>query len=298
MFLINKLIISILPLLPESIVKLFSKRYVAGINHKEALNVIKNLTENGVFATIDILGEHTLNNKGCDSITNEYIDLLKEIHNENIHCNLSIKPSHIGTDMGYQTALNNFKKILLTAEHLNNFVRIDMEDSKLTDISINLYNDLKSISDNVGIVFQAYLHRSKNDIIKLKKGSNIRLCKGIYKESETIAIQDYNGININYIELLKIAFQRDIFVGIATHDEPLIHSCIKLIKQMNIKSNRFEFQYLYGVPMKRIIKLYQEKKYATRIYVPFGENWYDYSLRRIKENPKIASYVIKNMLSN
>ena len=295
---LNKAIVSIIPFLPKSVVQIFSKKYVAGTNYKEVLNIVKKINKIGQSATIDILGEHTLNNKDCDTITNEYIKLLEEIDKNQLDCNLSIKPSHIGADIDYQIVLKNFKKIQNTSNAFNNFIRFDMESSKLTDITINLYTDLKSISDNVGIVFQAYLHRSKKDIIDLKEGSNIRLCKGIYKESEAIAIQDYDGINSNYIELLKIAFQRNIFVGIATHDESLIHSCIKLIEEMNIPSNRFEFQYLYGVPMKKIIKLYQEKKYTTRVYIPFGEDWYDYSLRRIKENPKIASYVIKNILSN
>ena len=172
-----------------------------------------------------------------------------------------------------------------------------MESSKLTDTTISLYNDLQKISKNLGIVIQAYLFRSENDIKNLKSGSNIRLCKGIYKESEEIAYQSYNQINDNFIKLLKIAFENDIYVGIATHDEKLIHSAIKLINEMNIPLDRFEFQYLYGVPMNNIIKKYKEKSYKIRVYVPFGESWYEYSIRRIKENPKIASYVIKNIFS-
>ena len=295
---INKIIVSSIPLLPKSIIQLFSKKYVAGINHRQALNVIKKINKDGQSATIDILGEHTSTKRDCESITNEYIELLKEIHLDNLDCNLSIKPTHIGADINYQTVLKNFKKILETADRFDNFIRIDMENSKLTDTSIKLYKDLKSISDNIGIVFQAYLHRTEDDILKLEKDANIRLCKGIYKEVEDIAYQDYHDINRNYLKLLKIALQKGNYVGIATHDKNLIQECIDMIDYEKISENNFEFQYLYGVPMVKTIHIYKKKNFKVRSYVPFGKDWYNYSIRRIKENPKIASYVIKNILSN
>ena len=133
------------------------------------------------------------------------------------------------------------------------------------------------------------------DIGNLKKNTNIRLCKGIYNESPEIAIKDAQEINNNYIKLLNYAFDRNIFVGIASHDEELIKRCIELIKNRNISNNSFEFQYLYGVPMNKMLKIYQSNNFAVRAYVPYGANWYDYSVRRIKENPKIASYVLKNI---
>ena len=135
------------------------------------------------------------------------------------------------------------------------------------------------------------------ECILLSKNSNIRLCKGIYKESEDIAYQDYHNINKNYIKILKTAFKKGIYVGIATHDKVLIERCIKIIEEKNITKNKFEFQYLYGVPKNKTIDIYKEKGFKIRSYIPFGEDWYDYSIRRIKENPKIASYVIKNILS-
>ena len=293
----NKLIVSSLHLFPKYIINIFSKKYVAGETHREVLRVVKDLNINNQSVTIDILGEHTNNIKGCLNITNEYIQLLKEISEDGLKCNLSIKPSHIGSDINYDTAFNNFKSILETATKLNNFLRIDMESSKLTDTTIKLYNELYSTSPNVGIVFQAYLHRTENDIRNLHKGNNIRLCKGIYKELNDVAYQSYDEINANYIKLLKLAFKKGIYIGIATHDKKLIELCFNLIKEMNIDKNMFEFQYLYGVPMKGMIKIYHSRDYRVRSYVPFGEQWYDYSIRRIKENPKIAYYVIKNIFS-
>ena len=292
---INKIIVSTISFIPKSIVQIFSKKYIAGTNHRQALNMIKYLNNKGQSATIDILGEHTLKNKDCDSITNEYIDLLKEINKNKLDCNLSIKPSHIGADIDYHTVLKNFKKILNTANTFNNFIRIDMENSDLTDLTIRLYNDLKLISENIGIVLQAYLYRTEKDILKLEEKSNIRLCKGIYKESTDIAYQNYNDINKNFIRLLEIALNKNMYVGIATHDKYLITKSLKLIENNKIYKNRYEFQYLYGVPMKKIINLYNQKGLKVRSYVPFGKDWYDYSVRRIKENPKIATYVIKNI---
>jgi len=294
---INKTIIILLPLLPRFIVKIFSKRYVAGTDYNKATETIKKLNKDKQLATVDILGEHTNSEEESLNITSEYIYLLEKINENNIDCNLSIKPSHIGSDISYNTALNNFKSILKTAYQFNNFIRIDMESSKLTDTTIRLYNDLYKISSNVGLVFQAYLHRTEEDIKKLNKNSNIRLCKGIYKESNDIAYQKYEDINANYLKLLELAFKKEIYVGIATHDRNLINSCIDLIDKMNIGNNMFEFQYLYGVPMKNIIKIYHNKNFKVRVYVPFGKEWYDYSIRRIKENPQIASYVIKNIFT-
>ena len=294
---INKTIVSVLPLLPKSLVKIFSKKYVAGTNDNEVLKVVEKLNKDNQLTTVDILGEHTSHKNESLKITSDYIHLLEKINTRNLNCNLSIKPSHIGSDINYNTVFNNFKSILKTASQFNNFIRIDMESSKLTDTTIKLYNDLQSISSNIGIVFQAYLHRTENDINNLNKHSNIRLCKGIYKESSDIAYQGYEEINENYLNLLELAFKKEIYVGIATHDKQLIHSSMNLIDRMGINNNMFEFQYLYGVPMKDRVRIYHEKNFKARSYVAFGKEWYDYSIRRIKENPKIASYVIKNIFS-
>ena len=297
MVFINKIIIILIPFLPRYIIQIFSKKYVAGVNNSEALNVVKNLNKRGQNATIDILGEHTCDIQICKKITSNYIQLLEEINNKNLICNLSIKPSHIGADINYKTAFENFREILEAANRYDNFIRIDMENSELTDLSIRLYKELKLLSDNIGIVFQAYLHRTENDISNLPENSNIRLCKGIYKESEDIAYQKHDDINTNYMKILKTAFKKDIYIGIATHDKELIKGSLNLIEREKIESSKFEFQYLYGVPMEKYIRQYKSKNFKVRAYIPFGEDWYDYSIRRIKENPKIASYVLKNIFS-
>ena len=296
MIIFNKLIVLILPLMPKWFIKIIAKKYIAGTTLEEAINAIKNLNSQGQKVTLDILGEHTETIVECNNITDDYIRILKEINKNKLDCNISVKPSHIGSDINSNIVVENFSKIQDAANKFDNFIRLDMESSKLTDLTLEVYSNLIKKSSNVGIVIQAYLYRSMEDIGRLKKNTNIRLCKGIYNESPEIAIKDAQEINNNYIKLLNHAFDRNIFVGIASHDEKLITRCIDLIKSRNISNNSFEFQYLYGVPMNKMLKLYKSNNFTVRAYVPYGINWYDYSVRRIKENPKIASYVLKNIL--
>ena len=296
MIIFNKLIVLILPLMPKWFIKIIAKKYIAGTTLEEAINAIKNLNSQDQKVTLDILGEHTETIVECNNITDDYIRILKEINKNKLDCNISVKPSHIGSDINSNIVVENFSKIQDAANKFDNFIRLDMESSELTDLTLEVYSNLIKKSSNVGIVIQAYLYRSMEDIGRLKKNTNIRLCKGIYNESPEIAIKDAQEINNNYIKLLNHAFDRNIFVGIASHDEKLITRCIDLIKSRNISNNSFEFQYLYGVPMNKMLKLYKSNNFTVRAYVPYGINWYDYSVRRIKENPKIASYVLKNIL--
>jgi len=294
MFLLNTFIIKALPYLPKSFIRIIAGKYIPGTSIQSAITAVKTLNNEGQHATLDILGEHTSDIKKANQITENYITILNEIKKNTLNCNISVKPSHLGTDINSEIALNNFKKILSNIN--DNFLRIDMEDSNLTDTTITILNKLKNISNvNVGSVIQAYLYRSENDIENMRPNSNIRLCKGIYNESNKIAIKDNQEINQNYIRLLKLAFKKNIYVGIATHDKILINEIIKLINDFNIQKEQFEFQYLYGVPMNDMIALYKEHNYKIRVYIPFGIDWYDYSIRRIKENPKIATYVINNL---
>ena len=290
---INSIIILLIPIIPKSLIRIFANQYVAGTTIKESLSIVKKINNNNLYATIDILGEHTKDIDEANKITNDYIILLENISKNNLNCNLSIKPSHIGTDISSNLFNYNLNKILDKAIINNNFIRIDMEDSSLTDISINTYNSINN--KNLGIVLQAYLHRTENDLKNLNKNSNIRLCKGIYNEEPSIAIKNNDTINENYLKLLKLAFKKQIYVGIATHDKNLILKSIKLINDMDIKNDCFEFQMLYGVPMDKTISKLLNKNYKVRIYVPFGPLWYEYSIRRIKENPNILKYVIRNI---
>ena len=283
--------------MPESLVSIFAKQYVAGEKIDEVLDIVKNLNKSGYKTTIDILGEHCSNIDEVNAIVSEYSELYKQIDKRNLDANISIKPTHIGLDISYVTVLLNLTSILGLAKEYNNFLRVDMESSSVTDTTLKLYKKLIGIYDNIGIVLQSYLHRSYNDlkIINDKEKLNFRLCKGIYKESENIAFKDYNDINENYLKILEYAFKNNIYVGIATHDKNLIDKCYDLINKYNVNLEKFEFQVLYGVPMGGYLEKHKQNNYTVRVYVPYGKQWYEYSIRRIKENPNILIYVLKNL---
>ena len=293
---LNKMISTLIPYLPKLLIYQFAKKYVAGVSQESALKTIQNLNDQGYLATLDILGEHTEDESSASSITNQYIQLYKEINSRSLDCNISLKPTHIGADISLDTYNANLKKIIIELERVNNFLRIDMESSKYTDFTINSFIRERERGVNIGTVFQAYLFRTYNDITKLDPTNlNIRLCKGIYKEHPKICINDRKEINENYMKILRYAFQRNIYVGIATHDTTLMESIHKLIKELNISSEMFEFQVLYGVPMHGWNEKNLDNGYKVRVYIPFGEDWYKYSIRRLKENPDIAGYIIKNL---
>ena len=295
--LINSIFITFIKILPKSLVSIFAKQYVAGESIEDVLKTVKTINKAGFKATIDILGEHFTNKGQIKEIVSEYNELYQLIKKNDIDANISIKPTHIGLDISYDNALSNFRKIIKNVKKYENFLRIDMESSKVTDDTVKLYQDLLIDSSKVGIVFQAYLHRTYKDIqnIDNKDLLNFRLCKGIYKEPSNIAIKDYKDINTNYLKILEYAFKNRIYVGIATHDKLLIDECYKLINKHNVSPDMFEFQILYGVPMGGYLEKHKNKNYNVRVYVPYGKQWYEYSIRRIKENPNILIYVLKNL---
>ena len=297
---INSIFIFFIKLLPKSIVSIFAKQYVAGENIDKALGVIQKLNSQGFKVTVDILGEHFTNKAAIQEIVSEYKELYQRINESNLDSNISIKPTHIGLDISYEYALDNFNNILKIAEQYQNFLRIDMESSKVTSDTISLYESLINEKCSSGPVFQAYLHRTYDDIknIKNKSQLNFRLCKGIYRESEEIAIANYHEINKNYLKILEYAFKNEIYIGIATHDKYLIDKSYELIEKYNVSTDRFEFQVLYGVPMDGYLEKHKKNEYNVRVYVPYGKQWYEYSIRRIKENPNILIYVLKNLFKS
>ena len=293
---LDKITFNILKLSPRGLVKIFSKRYIAGFNFEETISICKTLNQKGFCLTLDILGEHTPSISESEKVTQEYQSLLKAIDSNNIDANISVKPTHIGLDQGLDIFKGNLEKLAQTASQYSNFVRIDMESSKTTDDTLQAYSEVFKNYSNIGIVLQAYLYRTFNDISKIPANSlNFRLCKGIYRENPNIAIKDRKKINANYLKILEHAISNNIYVGIATHDEHLLEESYKLIEKYNVPTNSFEFQALYGVPIDKWHKKSLSKNYKVRLYLPFGDNWYDYSLRRIKENPDIAKYVLKNL---
>jgi len=295
--LINRLIITITPFLPRHIIWKIAGRYVAGETSAKALSVVRQLNEKGYSATMDILGEHTRSKSEAAEITREYMNIYDEISKQKLDCNISIKPSHIGQDISNNILQTNVDKLIAKAAETKNFLRIDMESSAVTDNTISLYKNCRRKYKHVGTVFQAYLYRSQSDLEKLAQdGSfNFRLCKGIYKEAPSIAIQRRGKINSNFLKLLRFAFEKEIYVAIATHDLDILKSVYNLISELNISTDKFEFQVLYGVPMAGWLEKHLKNNFKVRVYIPFGVDWYAYSIRRLKENPNIAVYILKDL---
>ena len=298
MKLINYLIIQIIPFLPKIFVRLVASPYIAGITDDEMLTNVKKLNNKGYDVAIDILGEHVSTKEEATEITKRYANLYDRIALQDLNANLSIKLTHIGQDLGYDLVERNLMILVSAAKKHNNFLRLDMENSPYTSETINLYKKAFENYSNVGIVLQAYMHRSMDDIDKLSnKMFNVRICKGIYVENENIAYRDYQKIRDNYIVLVQHALIKGSYVGIASHDEYLIDELYTWIKDNNISTSQYEFQILHGVPMEKKLQQLMKEGNKVRVYVPYGDNWYDYSIRRLKENPKMAGYIIKNIFS-
>ena len=299
MKLINNLIIQILPFLPKFLVKIVASPYIAGITDEEMLQNVEKLNRKGFKVAIDILGEHVKTENEAEEITKRYSRIYDEINKRNLLANISIKLTHIGQDLGIDIVRNNLSKIVESAKKNNNFLRLDMENVPYTSETIQLYKEMFNNYNQIGIVIQAYLHRSIDDIKALSNDKfNVRICKGIYVEDPHLVLNDYNDIRENYISLVKESLNNGSYVGIATHDEFLIDSLYSWILENNISKDRYEFQVLHGVPMQKKLKKLMEDGNIVRVYLPYGDNWYDYSVRRLKENPKMAGYIIKNLFSS
>ncbi|MBT3607194.1 MAG: proline dehydrogenase [Candidatus Marinimicrobia bacterium] len=295
MSLFNSIVTSALPILPKWFAKPFARPYVAGQTEDDAVTHIRTLNEKGFSATVDILGEHVLTKEKARDITAQYCHLYDRILNESLDCNISMKPTHVGLNISLAEAMSNITTILKKAQEHNNFLRIDMENSPFTDQTIEIYHHCKTIYNNVGMVIQSYLHRSIDDILLLADDQfNSRICKGIYKESEYIAYQDREEIQGNFLKLAKNMVTRNAYSAFATHDQELIDRLLDWIITDKVPKDLFEFQVLYGVPMNGRLEALLGAGYKVRVYVPYGPDWFDYSVRRLKENPKIISYVLKN----
>lgn len=298
MHLLNKLIVNTLPAIPRPIVRYFAGRYIAGEELSDAVETVKSLSKNKMLATMDVLGEAITKKEEADIATQEAITTLEVIAREKLGSNLSIKLTQLGLQLDKKFCIENTRKIIQKAKELNNFVRIDMEDSSCTDDTIDVYVQLRKEFSNVGIVLQAYLHRTEADAVRLMDMGfmNFRLCKGIYVEPEAIAFKKKDEINSNFNKVLEIMLKRKAYVGIATHDDSLVKHAYYLIKELKLLPNEYEFQMLLGVRTELRSQIVNDN-HRLRVYVPYGHHWYKYSIRRFKENPEIAGYVIKALFS-
>jgi proline dehydrogenase len=297
--LFNKAIVAAIPLVPKPMVGYFSQRYIAGSKLQDAVDEVKRLNDEGMCATVDVLGEGIKKIEDSREPVEKYLEVLEAVEKEKLDANISVKPTQLGLMLDYQKCLSNYRELIESAKAKNNFVRIDMEDSPTTDATIKLYTDLKQKYENVGLVLQAYLRRTLNDIENLSQSVdklNLRICKGIYVEPHEIAWKDRDIVRKNFELLLRAALEKGAYIGIATHDEHLVWAGLRVIHEMNIPQDRYEFQMLLGV-LPNLRRIIVNSGHKLRVYVPFGEQWYPYSTRRLRENPQVAGHIFKALLT-
>ena len=298
MHLLNKLVVATIPAVPRPMVRYFAGRYIAGETLEDAVRTVRQLNAEGVCATLDVLGEDVTKEGEAVQARDQAILVLRTIVREQLDSNLSIKLTSLGLKLDKKFCEANVREILKVAAKLKIFVRFDMEDSTCTSDTIEIFKRLHRAYPATGIVVQAYLFRTVDDVRGLLKGkANFRLCKGIYKEPKEIAFQARAEVQQNYVGLLEMMLKGKAYVGIATHDSVLVDAAERLIREFKLRHSQYEFQMLLGVRPELRRRLVRDG-HRVRLYVPFGEHWYGYSTRRFKENPEIAGYVFKALFKS
>jgi proline dehydrogenase len=298
MSLLDKAIALALPAVPKPIVGFFSKRYIAGSTREDAFRVVRELEREGAMSTLDILGEFISSVDQADANTRAYVDLVRRIAEERLaNTNVSVKLTALGLLLDKTRCLENIRSLVAAASEVGGFVRIDMEDAQCTDATLAIHHTLRrEFPGRVGVVLQARLRRTLDDIDAVtSEPANLRLCKGIYLEPRTIAYTDPDIIRDNFTLALTRMFERKAYVGIATHDERLVWEALRLIRQFGLTPAQYEFQMLLGVE-EELRGILLAGGHRLRVYVPYGEEWYAYSVRRLRESPQIAGHALRALL--
>jgi proline dehydrogenase len=284
-----------LPLVPKFIVGRVARRYVAGETLADAVAAMRALNAAGCMTTVDVLGEEVSEPAKAEAAVDDYLELLDTIEAEDLDRNISVKPTMLGLKIDPELCAEHVRTIVSRAVEMGAFVRIDMEDHTCTDATIALYRQMRRSFDNVGVVLQAYLRRTLADISGLLElEPNIRICKGIYREPRAIAWKDFETIRANFVYATQKLLTGGAYVGIATHDTYLVWAGMAAIDRLGLGTEASEFQMLLGVDpeLRRIIV---DGGHRLRVYVPFGRDWYPYSVRRLRENPTVALHVLRAM---
>jgi proline dehydrogenase len=295
--LLDRAIVSVLPAVPKRVVRRISARYIAGTDLDDACRVVADLNDGSKLATVDVLGEEITSAEEAEKIVRAYHDVFEAIEGRGLDSNVSVKLTALGLNLDYDLCRENIETVVRHAAESGNFVRIDMEDSTTTDDTLVLYRELREAGlDNVGVVLQAYLRRTLDDIDGLADLTpNVRLCKGIYVEPPELAFQEFQEVRDNFVHALDELLEAGAYVGIATHDEWLVSEALGLLDRHGRGRDEYEFQMLLGVREPLGDRLVRDG-HRLRIYVPYGRHWYSYSLRRLQENPKIAGYIAADTL--
>ncbi len=292
---INRLVVHTLPLVPKGVVRKVASRYVAGESLADALATVRGLNAEGCMATLDVLGEDIVSLEETEPTVVAYVRALDELAQRGVDSNVSVKLTALGLKLDPAHCRRELGRIVEAARRHGNFVRIDMEDSSVTEETLRIFFELRQKYERVGIVLQAYLKRSAEDARRVAAvRGNVRVCKGIYVEPPAIAFQDREEIRRSYMRLVESLLSAGSYVGIATHDPVLVERSLGLVGKLGLDRMAYEFQMLLGVAGTLRRRLVADGR-RLRVYVPYGEAWYAYSIRRLKENPSIAGHVLKGM---
>lgn len=275
-----------------------SSRFVAGLDIEDALRVCKEVNNQGMHVTLDSLGESVTTAEQAHQAADIYHQLLEQIAARKLDSNISVKLTQMGLTQDPALAEEIALNLTQHAHSTGNFVRIDMEDSGLTQITLDIVRRVHArpaLRGSIGIVIQAYLYRSQADVEQLiAEGIRVRLCKGAYKESSEVAFPRKSDVDLNYIKLADMLLQSPLYHGLATHDEAMIAAAKAFAAQRGIDRSHFEFQMLFGVRRDLQRKLVAEG-YNVRVYIPFGREWYPYFMRRLAERPANVFFIAKQM---
>ncbi len=272
-----------------------AQRFVAGETAEQALDVAAKLNAQSMMVTLDYLGENVTEPHEADAVRRMYVHLLDEIARRGLRCNVSVKLTALGLDISRDVCLRNLRDILRTAQEHDNFVRLDMEGSDYTQVTLDIFEHMWCNENfhNVGVVLQSYLRRSEADVDRMNElGARVRLCKGAYKEPPTVAFPNKADVDRNYIHLAKKLIMHGNYPGLATHDSAIIDGAKAFVEKQGVDPARWEFQMLYGVRRDLQEQLVREG-YNMRVYVPFGEAWYPYFMRRMAERPANLLFVLR-----
>lgn len=296
MSLFSRLVVTTLPMVPKSLVGRVASRYVAGETLEEAIDEVKKLNGIGAVATMDVLGEEVSVREKAEQAVAEYVRLFEAIESHDLDSNVSIKPTLLGLKIAEDFCLENIEKIAATAQKFGNFLRIDMEDHTCIDGTLRIYHELQPRYGNLGVVLQTYMRRSLQDIEDLpREGANVRLCKGIYIEPREIAWKGYQTVRQNFLFCLEKMLDQGVYAAIATHDEFLVCGAVGLLERFQVPHDQYEFQMLLGVD-EQLRQILIDGGHRLRVYVPYGPDWYPYSIRRLRENPEVAVHVARSFL--
>jgi proline dehydrogenase len=282
----------------NSLAKGFAGRFVAGETIDEALDAVAALNRRGISASLDLLGESTTNEREARDAQRQYLQMLDRIDERKLDANVSVKLTAMGMDISEDLCVAIVQEILERARGYRNFVRIDMEASAYTERTLRMFEDrlYPNYPENVGIVLQSYLRRTEADVKRANElKCRVRICKGAYKEPPSVAFPDKADVDANYVRCMKQLMAEGNYPGIATHDEKIIAEAKRFAREAGIRSDRFEFQMLYGVRRDLQEELVSQG-YRMRCYVPFGTQWYPYLMRRLAERPANMAFMTGSVM--